>query len=73
VAIGRGTPPLNGSQSQSEADPEVNAALHLYLLNRGFVLTPCHNMMLISPATTRTQIDGFMNVFEQALERVLGT
>jgi glutamate-1-semialdehyde 2,1-aminomutase len=67
VAFGRGPPPLNGSQSLAQADPALEAALHLYLLNRGFVLTPFHNMMLVSPATTRTQIDGFMKVFEEAL------
>jgi glutamate-1-semialdehyde 2,1-aminomutase len=67
LEFGRGTAPLNGSQSLAQADPEVEAALHLYLLNRGFVLTPFHNMMLISPSTTRTQVDGFIKVFAQAL------
>ncbi len=67
LEFGRGPPPANGSESLAQAAPDVAGALHLYLLNRGFVLTPFHNMMLISPATTRTQIDGFMKVFEQGL------
>lgn len=67
LEFGRGAAPRNGTESLAQADPAVEAALHLYLLNRGFVLTPFHNMMLISPATTRTQIDGFMKVFEEGL------
>jgi glutamate-1-semialdehyde 2,1-aminomutase len=59
---------VNGSQSLAQADPAMESALHLYLLNRGFVLTPFHNMMLVSPVTTRTQIDGFMKVFEEGLD-----
>jgi len=68
LEFGRGPPPLNGTQSLVQADAALARALHLYLLNRGFVMTPFHNMMLISPATTRTQIDGFMDVFTQCLE-----
>jgi glutamate-1-semialdehyde 2,1-aminomutase len=67
VEFGRGPSPLNASQSLAQADPALESALHLYLLNRGFVLTPFHNMMLISPVTTRTQIDGFMKIFEEGL------
>jgi glutamate-1-semialdehyde 2,1-aminomutase len=67
VQFGRGPPPVHGSQSVAQADPALEPALHLYLLNRGFVLTPFHNMMLIAPVTTRTQIDGFMKVFEEGL------
>jgi glutamate-1-semialdehyde 2,1-aminomutase len=68
LEFGRGPAPRNGSQSLAQADPALESAIHLYLLNRGFVLTPFHNMMLVSPATTRTQIDGFMKVFEGCLQ-----
>ena len=33
-------------------DGEVEQLLHLYLLNRGVLITPFHNMMLVSPQTT---------------------
>ena len=33
--------------------PEVEEYLHLYLLNRGVLITPFHNMALMSPATQR--------------------
>jgi len=68
LEFGSGPPPLNGTQSLAQADPALESAIHLYLLNRGFVMTPFHNMMLISPATTRTQVDGFMKVFEGCLQ-----
>jgi glutamate-1-semialdehyde 2,1-aminomutase len=63
-----GEPPRNGTESLARYDPDLSAALHLFLLNRGFVLTPFHNMMLVSPATTRTQVDGFLKVFDDCLQ-----
>jgi len=35
----------------------LERALHLYLLNRGLMLTPFHNMMLVSPETREEDID----------------
>lgn len=68
LEFARGAAALNGSESLARANPALQSAMHLYLLNRGFVLTPFHNMLLISPATTRTQIDGFMKIFEDCLQ-----
>ena len=31
--------------------------MHLYALNRGILLTPFHNMALMSPATTEADVD----------------
>lgn len=70
LEFGRGSAPINGTQALAQADREVERAIHLYLLNRGFVLTPFHNMMLISPVTTRTQTDGFMKTFEDCLQEL---
>src|SRR5690606_4055782 len=52
--------PRTGRESVAAIDHELNAALHLYLLNRGFLLTPFHNMMLVSPVTSDAQIDDFI-------------
>ena len=38
-------------------DPELMAALHLWLINRGAPIAPFHNMMLVSPATTDARCD----------------
>ena len=48
-------------------DHPLEGALHLYLLNRGFLLTPFHNMMLASPVTTGSQVDAFLATFDQGL------
>ena len=42
--------PRNGTESAASADPELEDFLHLYLANRGVLLTPFHNMALMCPA-----------------------
>ena len=41
--------------------------MHLYALNRGVLLTPFHNMALMSPATTNEHVDRHTEVFRAAL------
>ena len=45
-------PPRNGGEAAAAVDHELDALMHLYALNRGVLLTPFHNMALMSPATT---------------------
>ncbi|WP_198135724.1 hypothetical protein [Sagittula stellata] len=67
------TNPRNGSDVlNSFKDYDLNAYLHVALLNRGFVLTPSHNMALMCPATTRAQVDAFHAAFREVLEPVVG-
>ena len=68
LEFGRAPAPHTARQSLAAIDPALEAALHLYLLNRGFLLTPFHNMMLVSPVTTRAHIEAFLGVFETALD-----
>jgi glutamate-1-semialdehyde 2,1-aminomutase len=68
LEFGRAPAPRTGRQSVEAVDHELESALHLYLLNRGFVLTPFHNMMLVSPATTLAQVDAFLGTFAAALD-----
>lgn len=51
------TPPRNGSEAGARLDPALEQAIHLYLLNRGLVITPFHNMMLVCPDTTAGDVD----------------
>ncbi|MGD9834212.1 MAG: aspartate aminotransferase family protein [Piscinibacter sp.] len=44
-------PPANAVQARAAMDEGVERALHLWLLNRGIVITPFHNMLLVSPQT----------------------
>jgi glutamate-1-semialdehyde 2,1-aminomutase len=62
----RPDPPRNGSEAAAGGDPELDRLVHLYALNRGILLTPFHNMALMSPATTEADVDEHTAVFEQA-------
>src|SRR5258706_5497921 len=59
-------PPRNGVESATAADFELERFLHLYALNRGVLLTPFHNMALMSPATTESDIDAHTKIFASA-------
>ena len=48
-------------------DDELDAFLHLWALNRGILLTPFHNMALLSPATPGADVDRHTEVFAEAL------
>jgi glutamate-1-semialdehyde 2,1-aminomutase len=47
------TAPTNAKQARAAQNDELEHAIHLFLLNRGVLLTPFHNMMLVCPATSR--------------------
>jgi glutamate-1-semialdehyde 2,1-aminomutase len=59
--------PRTGTGSAASADAELADFLHLYLLNRGILLTPFHNMALMSPVTTVDDVTRHHEVFDAAL------
>jgi glutamate-1-semialdehyde 2,1-aminomutase len=63
----RQKPPRNGGESAAESDFELERFLHLYALNRGVLLTPFHNMALMCPATTETDVDLHTRIFAEAV------
>jgi glutamate-1-semialdehyde 2,1-aminomutase len=64
-------PPRTGGESAAAADTDLDEYLHLYLVNRGILLTPFHNMALMSPATTRADADAHTRVFAAAADELL--
>jgi glutamate-1-semialdehyde 2,1-aminomutase len=60
-------PPRTGAESAAAGDPELDEYLHLYLMNRGVLITPFHNMALMCPATTEEQVDRHTEVFGAAV------
>ena len=58
--------PRNGSEAHAAGDFELERFMHLYALNRGILLTPFHNMALMSPATTEADVDLHTDVFRSA-------
>jgi glutamate-1-semialdehyde 2,1-aminomutase len=65
-------PPRNGGEAAAADDHELAQLMHLYALNRGVLLTPFHNMALMSPATTEDDVDRHTQVFEQATAELVG-
>jgi glutamate-1-semialdehyde 2,1-aminomutase len=63
--------PSNGTRSHEAADGPLEDFLHLYLANRGILLTPFHNMALMCPSTTLADVAAHHEVFAQALEELL--
>ena len=49
-------PVTNGTAAHAGVDRELDSYLHLYLLNRGVLITPFDNMVLISPASTSADV-----------------
>jgi glutamate-1-semialdehyde 2,1-aminomutase len=59
--------PRTGSEAHAAGDSALERYLHLYTLNRGILLTPFHNMALMSPATTAADVDLHTEVFREAV------
>jgi glutamate-1-semialdehyde 2,1-aminomutase len=64
--------PRTGGQSEAAADPELDEYLHLYMINRGILMTPFHNMALMCPATTDADAEAHTAVFAAAADDLLG-
>ena len=59
--------PRTGSESAAAHDDEIEEYLHLYLSNRGVLITPFHNMALMCPDTTAADVDLHTEVFGEAV------
>jgi glutamate-1-semialdehyde 2,1-aminomutase len=64
--------PRNGAEAAASGDTELDSFIHLFMLNRGVLLTPFHNMALMSPATTEADVDVHSTRFGQAARLLLG-
>ena len=63
-------PPRNGAQAASASDPKLESFMHLWALNRGVLLTPFHNMALMSSFHTTADVDLHTEVFNAALDEL---
>jgi glutamate-1-semialdehyde 2,1-aminomutase len=64
--------PRNGGEAAAAIDHDLDRYMHLFALNRGILMTPFHNMALISPATTREDVDYHTEVFRKAVQSLFG-
>jgi glutamate-1-semialdehyde 2,1-aminomutase len=65
------TPPRNGSEAEAAMDPLLEETIHLYLLNRGIIITPFHNMMLVAPDTTPAHVEKLLAALRDLAEELL--
>lgn len=62
--------PRTGSQSAAAHDDDLEEYLHLFMANRGVLMTPFHNMALMCPDTTAADVDLHTTLFNEAVSRI---
>jgi glutamate-1-semialdehyde 2,1-aminomutase len=65
------TPPRNGTAAGQQLDGELEHIVHLYMLNRGVLITPFHNMMLVCPETSAADVDHLIATFDACLAELV--
>jgi glutamate-1-semialdehyde 2,1-aminomutase len=65
------TAPRTGREAAAAGDFELEQYIHLRLLNDGFLLTPFHNMALMSPDTTEADVDAHTSAFRAMCEELV--
>jgi len=64
-------PPKKGSEAKASVYWDLIAYTHLYLANRGVLMTPFHNMMLVSPVTSDTDIDLLVRLWDECMTELV--
>ncbi len=64
----RSEAPLNGREAADADDFELQQYLQLHAINRGILMTPFHNMVLMSPAATEADVAHHRAHFREAVE-----
>ena len=62
--------PRTGSESAATYDADIEEYLHLYMSNRGVLMTPFHNMALMCPVTSRSDVDRHTELFGEAVAKI---
>ena len=68
----RASAPLTGREAADADDFELQQYLHLHALNRGILMTPFHNMALMSPAHTAADVARHTEHFREAVASLFG-
>lgn len=64
--------PKTGREAADAGDFELEQYIHLRMLNDGFLITPFHNMALISPETTAADVDAHTLAFDKMCGELIG-
>jgi len=63
--------PRTGKEAADAGDFELEQYIHLRMLNDGFLITPFHNMALVSPETTEADIDAHTEAFRAMCKELI--
>ena len=63
-------PVRDAAEARAAASPAIESFLHLALLNRGFLLAPFHNMVLVSPVTSAEHCDALVVAYGEVLQQL---
>ena len=64
-------PPRDGASAAAAMDHQLDSFMHLWAINRGVLLTPFHNMALMSPFHTLADVARHTDVFAEAVDALL--
>ena len=64
-------PVRNGSEALAAVDDELDHYMHLSAMNRKILMTPFHNMALISTGTIQADVDLHGQVFRECVRAVI--
>ena len=64
-------PPRNGAQAAAAIHPDLERWFHLFMLNNGVLMTPFHNMSLMSSSHVAADVDRHTEVFAEAVDRII--
>ena len=64
--------PRDGTSSDAAGDDGLDEYLHLYMVNRGVLITPFHNMALMCPVTTEADVQLHTRLFADAVDELVG-
>jgi glutamate-1-semialdehyde 2,1-aminomutase len=63
-------PPRNGGEAHLGRHGLLEAFIHLYMLNRGILLTPFHNMALMCPFTKTEDVDKHKGLLKECVTMI---
>lgn len=64
-------PPRDGAGAAAAIDTQLDAFMHLWAINRGVLLTPFHNMALMSPFHVLNDVEAHSQIFRSAVAALL--
>jgi glutamate-1-semialdehyde 2,1-aminomutase len=64
-------PPRNGTEAAAAMHGDLEHAIHIYLLNRGLLIAPFHNMTLVCPDTTGADVDRLLEALRACVGELL--